>query len=85
LNVIEFGPGVYGVQAASQYFFHKDVGQLNLEEIVRLTAVIPKPLQINAARDSRWLRWKSRWILDTLRRYDYIEPAQYRRAIELFQ
>jgi len=85
LNVIEFGPGVYGVQAAAQYFFHKDVGQLKLEEIVRLTAVIPKPLQINAARDSRWLRWKSRWILDTLRRYDYIDQGQYQRAIEFFQ
>jgi monofunctional glycosyltransferase len=85
LNVIEFGPGIFGVQAASQYFFHKEVSRLNLEEIVRLTAVIPKPLQINAAGNGRWLRWKSRWILNTLRRYEYIDQRQYRKAIELFQ
>jgi len=84
LNVIEFGPGVFGVQAASQYFFHKNVDQLNLEEIVRLTAVIPKPLQVNAARNSRWLKWKSRWILDTLRKYKYIDRTEYRTAIMLF-
>jgi monofunctional biosynthetic peptidoglycan transglycosylase len=85
LNVIEFGPGVFGVQAASRYFFQKNVGQLNLAEIVRLTAVIPKPLQVNAARNSRWLKWKARWILDKLRKYKYIDPMHYRAAIATFQ
>ena len=85
LNVIEFGPGVFGVQAASQYFFRKDVSQLNLAEIVRLTAVIPKPLQVSAARNSRWLKWKARWILDSLRKYKYIDRMQYQAAIASFQ
>lgn len=85
LNVIEFGPGVFGVQAASQYFFHKEVSRLNLEEIVRLTAVIPKPLQVNPAGNSRWLRWKSRWILNTLRKYRYIDPRQYQMTVALFK
>ena len=85
LNVIEFGPGVFGVQAAARYFFQKNVGQLNLAEIVRLTAVIPKPLQVNAARNSRWLKWKARWILDKLRKYKYIDPMHYRAAIAAFQ
>jgi monofunctional biosynthetic peptidoglycan transglycosylase len=85
LNVIEFGPGVFGVQAASQYFFHKEVSRLNLEEIVRLTAVIPKPLQVNAAGSGHWLRWKSRWILNTLRRYEYIDQRQYQTVIKLFR
>jgi monofunctional biosynthetic peptidoglycan transglycosylase len=30
LNVIEFGPGLFGVQAASQYYFNKDVSRLTL-------------------------------------------------------
>ncbi|UCD80414.1 MAG: monofunctional biosynthetic peptidoglycan transglycosylase [Desulfobacterales bacterium] len=85
LNIIEFGPGLFGVQAASQHFFKKDVGQLNLEEIVRLTAVIPKPLQVNAAGNDRWLKWKAGWILDTLRKYNYIDRMQYRAAIISFQ
>ena len=59
LNVIEFGPGIFGVEAAARHFFGKSVGQLNLEEIVRLTAVIPKPLVETPTRTSRWLKWKS--------------------------
>ena len=85
LNVIEFGPGVFGVQAASQYFFQKNVSRLNLEEIVRLTAVIPKPLHVSATRNSRWLKWKSRWILDVLRQNKYINQTQYRTAIRSFR
>jgi len=85
LNVIEFGPGVFGVQAASQYFFHKNVSRLNLEEIVRLTAVIPKPLQENPTRNSRWLRWKAGWILDTLRRYQYIHQMEHQTLKRRFK
>jgi len=44
LNVIEWGPGIFGAEAASQYHFHKTVSRLNLEEMVRLVAVIPRPL-----------------------------------------
>ena len=85
LNVIEFGPGIFGVQAAAQYYFQKEVGQLNLEEIVRLTAVIPKPLNENPTGSSRWLKWKARWILDTLKRYNYISPQEYQPVISVFQ
>ena len=77
LNVIEFGPGIFGVQAAAQYFFHKNVDQLDLEEIVRLTAVIPKPLMETPTRNSSWIKWKAGWILDTLRRYKYIDQMEY--------
>ncbi len=84
LNVIEFGPGLFGVQAAAQYYFNKDVGRLNLEEIVRLTAVIPKPLIENPTKNSPWLRWKVGWILDTLRRNKYISRAQFQATKRRF-
>jgi monofunctional biosynthetic peptidoglycan transglycosylase len=85
LNVIEFGPGVFGVQAASQYYFNKDVSRLNLEEMVRLTAVIPKPLKENPTGNSHWLIWKAGWILDTLRRYNYIHQWEYQAVTSRFQ
>jgi monofunctional biosynthetic peptidoglycan transglycosylase len=44
LNVVEFGPGVYGAEAASQRFFHKPASQLSPDEAARLIAVLPKPL-----------------------------------------
>jgi len=85
LNVIEWGPGIFGVEAASQYHFHKTVSRLNLEEMVRLVAVIPQPLKINPTENSDWLNWKSRWILDALRRYAYIDQMQYQTTYERFQ
>lgn len=85
LNVIEWGPGVFGVEAASQYYFHKTAGQLNLEEMVRLGAVIPQPLTVNPTENSDWLKWKARWILDALRRYAYIDQVQYQVTYDRFQ
>jgi monofunctional biosynthetic peptidoglycan transglycosylase len=85
LNVIEFGPGVFGVQAAAQNFFNKNVSQLDLEEIVRLTAVIPKPLKETPTRNSSWIKWKAGWILDTLRRYKYIDQREYQMAKARFK
>lgn len=84
LNVIEFGPGVFGVQAASKYYFNKNVWELSLSEMVRLTAVIPRPLTINAADSSKWLHWKSRWILKKLKKYKFIDQVQYNSTIRVF-
>jgi monofunctional biosynthetic peptidoglycan transglycosylase len=85
LNVIEWGPGIFGVEAASQYYFHKGVSQLNLEEMVRLVAVIPQPLKINPTENDDWLKWKARWILDALKRYAYIDQMQYQATYDRFQ
>jgi len=77
LNVIEFGPGIFGVQAAARHFFNKNVSQLDLEDMIRLTAVIPKPLKETPTRNSSWVKWKAGWILDTLSRYKYIDQNEY--------
>jgi monofunctional biosynthetic peptidoglycan transglycosylase len=85
LNVIEFGPGVFGVEAAARHYFGKGVGQLNLEEIVRLTAVIPKPLVESPTRTSKWLKWKAGWILVNLRKTNHISQDQYLQAAARFK
>jgi len=85
LNLIEFGPGLFGVQAAAQNFFNKDVSRIDLEEMVRLTAVIPKPLKEAPTGNSSWIHWKAGWILDTLRRYNYIEQKEYQVVMGKFK
>lgn len=85
LNIIELGPGIFGVQAASNYYFNRNVNELDLEEIVRLTAVIPRPLKIDPRGESRWLKWKATWILDTLKRYQYIREDEHQALIQRFQ
>lgn len=43
LNVIEWGDGIYGAEAASQFYFHKPAANLNVREAAFLSAMIPNP------------------------------------------
>ncbi len=43
LNVIEWGNGVYGAEAAAQHYYGKSAAELNEEESARLAAIIPNP------------------------------------------
>jgi monofunctional glycosyltransferase len=43
LNVIEWGPGVYGAEAAAQYHYHATAAALNREQAARLAAILPSP------------------------------------------
>jgi monofunctional glycosyltransferase len=43
INIIEFEKGIYGVEAASQTFFHKSASQLNRREAAMLAACLPNP------------------------------------------
>ncbi len=84
LNIIEYGRGIFGVDAASRYYFGKTVSDLNEEEIIRLTAVIPKPLSERPDQNSKWILWRCRWITDKLLLYKYIETSQHDSLITLF-
>lgn len=55
LNVVEFGPGVYGAEAASRQFFGKPAADLSAREAAALTAVLPAPLRRSAARPSAYV------------------------------
>lgn len=45
LNVIEWGPAVYGAQAASEYWYHMPAAQIGRDQAARLAAIIPLPLK----------------------------------------
>jgi monofunctional biosynthetic peptidoglycan transglycosylase len=84
LNVIELGPGIFGVDAASRYYFGHSVKDLNLEEIVRLVAVLPRPLSSDPREDSPWLKWRCRWLLHKLQLYEYISEEMVQEMIGKF-
>jgi monofunctional biosynthetic peptidoglycan transglycosylase len=50
LNVIEWGPGIYGAQAASEHYFHVPASDLDREQSARLAAIIPAPLKRKPAQ-----------------------------------
>lgn len=47
LNVIEWGEGIYGLEAASQYYFKKPASQLSLSESAALASVLPNPRKLS--------------------------------------
>jgi monofunctional glycosyltransferase len=63
LNVIEFGRGMFGIEAAARAYFGKSASALTLDESVRLAAVIPRPLRSRPDRDTRYVLRMKRIIL----------------------
>ncbi|MGV3505579.1 MAG: transglycosylase domain-containing protein [Adhaeribacter sp.] len=62
LNIIEWGPNVYGVKEAANFFFSKHPSQLNLAESLYLTSIIPKPKSYRYSFDAYGnLRSRSRY------------------------
>ncbi len=66
LNVIEWGYGVYGVDAASMYYFGKSAQFLTKGESARLAAIIPDPKDHLADTDSQYVLRRTDVILDRM-------------------
>ena len=61
LNVVEFGPAVYGITAASEYYFGRTPAELNVAECLFLSSLLPSPRRYGAMRDldeapESWMR-----------------------------
>ncbi len=63
LNVAEFGPGIYGAEAAAQFHFGKSASALTEHEAALLAAVLPAPKQFDASDPSPSLLERQRWII----------------------
>ena len=59
LNVVEFGPKVYGVGAASRMFFGKSPKQITSQEAAILAAVLPNPKRMSAHHPSEYVRMRA--------------------------
>jgi monofunctional biosynthetic peptidoglycan transglycosylase len=75
LNVVEWGPGIYGAEAASEYYFHKPAGALGSDEAARLAAVLPDPLKWSASRPDRYVAERSAFIRQQMQDVPMATPA----------
>jgi monofunctional biosynthetic peptidoglycan transglycosylase len=62
LNVIEFGNGIYGVEAASQQYFKKPASKLTRGEAALLAAVLPNPIRYRVDNPSSYILRRKNWI-----------------------
>jgi monofunctional biosynthetic peptidoglycan transglycosylase len=67
LNVVEFGPGVYGAEAAAQHYFGRSAASLTELESAQLAAGLPRPRSWHPGIDSPYYR---RYVEDILGRMD---------------
>lgn len=63
LNIVEFGPGIFGVEAAAQHDFHRSAAGLSEAEAARLIAVLPAPLDWSVAHPNRTVLLRQSVIL----------------------
>ncbi|NHN27384.1 monofunctional biosynthetic peptidoglycan transglycosylase [Flavobacterium jejuense] len=55
LNSIEMGDGVYGAQAASKYWYHKEAKNLSRNEAAGIAAILPNPRKFKASNSSNYI------------------------------
>jgi monofunctional glycosyltransferase len=63
LNVIEWGDGIFGVEAAARHYFGAGAGSLGPESAARLAAMVPNPRFYDRHRNTRFLERRTQTIL----------------------
>ncbi len=63
LNSIEMGQGVFGVEAASEYYFGKSAKNLTKSEAAWIAVILPNPKKYDPNNPSAYLRKKHNWVM----------------------
>lgn len=63
LNSVEWGEGVFGIEAAAQHYFHKKASQLSAYEAARLAVMLPRPKVFEKQSGSAYLQGRANTIV----------------------
>jgi monofunctional glycosyltransferase len=63
LNTIEMGKGIYGIEAAARQCYQRAAKDLTRSEAATIIACLPNPKEYTVKPQSRFVAWKSQWIL----------------------
>ena len=74
LNVVEWGDGLYGAEAASRYYFGKSASDLTPMEAARLAVVLPNPRRLNASGDQPYVEGRAGVIYDIMVKRGIVIP-----------
>ena len=76
LNVVEWGEGIFGAEAAARHYFGKPAIALTAQEAARLAAVLPNPRRYNPAGQQKYVLNRSRIIFDIMVRRGIVEEEE---------
>jgi len=77
LNYIEWGPGLFGCQAASRFYFGCEASQLTPEQAVRLASIIINPRRYGPFADSKRMITRRKWIAQKMLEYGHLSETEY--------
>ncbi len=80
LNIVYFGRGAYGIQAASQMYFGKDPSELTLGEVATLIGLVKGPAYYDPINHPDRAIARRNVVLAQMAKYDYIAPAEEEAA-----
>ncbi|PVV24970.1 MAG: monofunctional biosynthetic peptidoglycan transglycosylase, partial [gamma proteobacterium symbiont of Ctena orbiculata] len=72
LNIVEFGPGVYGVAAASEYWYQLPLDRLTVNQMARLAALLPNPWHYRAEPPTPYIIERAGWIEQQMDQLGYV-------------
>jgi monofunctional biosynthetic peptidoglycan transglycosylase len=82
LNVIEWGPDIYGVEAAARVYFGKRAQSLDAAESAALAAMIPSPLRLQPDKNMKSLKVRQERVLGWMKMAGHLTEEEYRAAVE---
>lgn len=68
LNIVEWGPGVFGLEAASQYHFGRSAMKLTPIQAALLASSLPSPIKYHPAKPAQHLYQRAQWNLQQQRK-----------------
>ncbi len=80
LNVVEWGDGVFGADAAARTRFGVSSSELTTAQAALLAAMLPAPRRADLHHPAPWLRRRARRVVDLLLQYGAIDPDEHRHA-----
>lgn len=82
LNTINLGNGYYGVQAAANGYFGKDVSELTLSECAVIASITQNPTKLNPVKNPDYNQERQQKVLRNMLAQGYISQEEYDEAIE---
>jgi len=74
LNVVEWGEGIFGAEAASRHYYGKPASELTPREASRLASVLPNPKRLDPTGDQRYVTNRSEMIYSIMVRRGVVPP-----------
>ena len=81
LNLVEWGNGIFGVEAASRHYYGKPSSELTPQEAARLAAVLPNPRKYSPVSDQRYVMNRSNLIYNIMIQRGIVIP-EYEEVAE---